>query len=51
MDWNLLWYEVFWFCENVLVFFEDKMYCRVWYFVGKDLYFINVINLSMLFLF
>lgn len=47
-DWDPCWYEAPWFDESVPTDYDEKMYCRIRYFIGQDLRAIVSINPSTL---
>lgn len=47
-DWEPCWYNAPWFDESVPVEYDEKMYYRIRYFIGKDLKLIVSINPSTL---
>lgn len=47
-DWNPPWFEAPWFNSDVPANFDERMYYRIRFLIGKQLYFINAINPSTL---
>lgn len=47
-DWNPPWYNAPWFSPNVPDGYDNRMYCRLRYFIGEDLRAITAINPSTL---